>query len=318
MHPENRSWLFVPGDDQRKIAKATTVGADAIIFDLEDAVAAERRPAARSLVAQVLGSSAVAEHAQMVPRCVPGGPETANVLSESRPTGTQYWVRINPLDTPEAITDLAAVIVPGLIGVVLPKIRRASDVATLCHYLTALEARAEMVAGSVGIMVVATETPEMMFRLGDLAGVSPRLRACTWGAEDLSTALGASTNKAPDGAWDDPYRLARSLCLFAARAAQVQPIDTLQADFRDDAALIASTILARRQGFTGRLAIHPAQVAIINEHFGASPDEVAHARAIVAAFAENPGAGAVQLDGTMLDRPHLIQAERLLARPSTP
>lgn len=288
MHSENRSWLFVPGDDERKIVKAATVGADAVIFDLEDAVTAERRPAARLLVAEVLA-----------------GPQ---------PVGTEYWVRINPLDTPEAIADLAVVVGPGLMGIVLPKIQAGADVATLSHYLTALEARAGITPMSVGIMVVATETPEMMFRLGDLAGVSTRLRACTWGAEDLSTALGAATNKAADGGWDDPYRLARSLCLFAARAAKAQPVDTLQADFRDDAALIASTTAARRQGFTGRLAIHPGQVAIINEHFGASAQDIAHARDVVNAFAAKPGVGAVQLNGNMLDRPHLVQAERLLAR----
>ena len=223
-------------------------------------------------------------------------------------------MRVNPLDTPDALADLAAVVRPHLAGIVLPKIRRAADVTTLDHYLSALEVREGVEPGSIGIMVVATETPEMMFRLGDLAGSSPRLRACTWGAEDLGTALGAATNKAADGDWDGPYQLARSLCLFAAGAAGVQPVDTLFAEFDDDDGLVAATRLARRQGFTGKIAIHPRQVPIINEHLTPSADEVADAEAVVAAFAAQADAGTVSLDGRMLDRPHLTQAERVLAR----
>jgi len=290
---ENRSWLFAPGDDERKIAKAGDAGADAVILDLEDAVTAARRPVARALVSDVVSAP-------------PAG-------------ASEHWVRVNPLDTPDALPDLAAAVRPHLTGIVLPKIRSAADVTTLDHYLAALEAGEGIEHGSIGIMVIATETPEMMFRLGDLAGSSQRLRACTWGAEDLSTALGAATNKGAaagpfEGDWDGPYRLARSLCLFAAVAAGAQPVDTLLADFRDDDALAESTRLARRQGFTGRIAIHPRQVPIINEHFAPSTDDVGQAEAVVAAFAAQPDAGTVSLEGRMLDRPHLTQAERVLAR----
>lgn len=285
---EHRSWLFVPGDDERKLGRGAEAGADALIYDLEDAVVPERRPAARELVGAVVSAPA--------------------------PSSSEPWVRINPLDTPDALLDLAAVVRPHLAGIVLPKIRRGADVTALAAHLTELEAAHGVAAGSVGIAVVATETPEMLFRLGELTGASPRLRACTWGAEDLSTELGASTNKAEDGSWDSPYELARSLTLFAARAAGAQPVDTLHAAFTDDEGLTASTRRAARQGFTGKLAIHPRQVPIINEHLTPTAEAVAEAEAVVAAFAAQPGAGTVSLDGRMLDRPHLTQAERLLRR----
>lgn len=284
---ENRSWLFVPGDDQRKITRAATASADAVIFDLEDAVVPQRRTLARGLV-----GTAIADLEGAFER----------------------WVRVNPLDSGETLTDLVAVVRPRLTGIVLPKLRSATEVTTLGNYLSALEAREGIELGSVQIMVVATEAPEMLFRLGDLAGVSTRLRACTWGAEDLSAALGAATNKAADGDWDAPYQLARSLCLLAAGAANVQPVDTLYADFRDDDGLAAATELARRQGFTGKLAIHPRQVPIINDHLTPSTADVADAEAVVAAFAAQSDTGVVSLDGRMLDRPHLTQAERILAR----
>jgi citrate lyase subunit beta/citryl-CoA lyase len=287
MTVEHRSWLFVPGDDEHKLAKGADSPADALIFDLEDAVVPERRPAARALLREVLGS----------------------------PAGrSARWVRVNPLDTPDAQDDLAAVVVPGLAGIVLPKIRRGADVSALDQRLGELEAAAGMDPGSVQIAVVATETPEVLFRLGELIDASPRLAGCTWGAEDLSAALGATTNKADDGGWDSPYELARSLCLFAAVAAGAQPIDTLHAAFNDDEGLAASTRRAARQGFTGRLAIHPRQVPIINECLTPSAEMVEEANAVVAAFAAQPGVGTVSLDGRMLDRPHLVQAERVLQR----
>lgn len=284
---ENRSWLFVPADDEHKIVKALGVGADAVILDLEDAVSPERRGAARAIVREVMSES---------------------------PGSSEVWVRVNPLDTGETVDDLDAAVGRRLAGIVLPKIRSAADVVALDRQIEPLEAGSGRSPGSVGITVVATETPEMMFRLGDLAGCSDRLRAVTWGAEDLSAALGASTNKGPDGDWDGPYQLARSLCLFAAVAAGAQPVDTLFAGFRDEDGLVASTRLARRQGFTGKIAIHPAQVPIINEHLIPSVTDVSEAEAVVAAFAARPGVGTVALDGRMLDRPHLSQAERVLAR----
>lgn len=287
---EHRTWLFVPGDDERKLSRSADAGADALIFDLEDAVVPERRPAARELIAALLSSPPAGRAA--------------------------LWVRVNPIDTPEAVDDLAAVIHPNLAGIVLPKIRRGADVVQLDHQLERLEREAGVVAGSVRIMVVATETPEMVLRMNELIDVSPRLTACTWGAEDLSTALGASTNRADDGAWDSPYELARSLCLVVARAADAQPVDTLHAAFTDDEGLAASARRAARQGFTGKLAIHPRQVPIINEAFTPSAEAVDEARAVVAAFAAQPGAGTVSLDGRMLDRPHLTQAQNLLQRAS--
>lgn len=286
---EHRSWLFVPGDDEHKIAKGAAAGADAVILDLEDAVVEARRPTARALLGEYLGS--------LDPAAV-----------------TETWVRINPLDTEDALRDLAAVVTGQLAGIVLPKPRRGSDVTRLCNYLSALEARVGLAVGTIAIMVVATETPEMMFRLDELAGSSERLRACTWGAEDLATALGAVTNKGADGSWDTPYQLARSLCLFAAGAAAVQAVDTLHGAFRDDDGLSASTRLALRQGFTGKLAIHPRQVPIINDALTPTAEDLAEANAVIAAFAALPDAGTVSLDGRMLDRPHLVQAERLIGR----
>ncbi len=288
MTREVRSWLFVPGDDERKIARGASSRPDAVIFDLEDAVVAERRDVARIMV--------------------------ADALAQPPDDSTERWVRVNPLDTPEALRDLAAIVRPGLAGVVLPKVRSGHDVAVLDHYLSALEAREGVELGSTQILVVATETPEMMFRLGELAGASQRLSACTWGAEDLGSALGASTNKALDGGWDEPFRLARSLCLFAARAADAQPVDTLFSAFDDDRGLAAATRSAARMGFTGKLAIHPRQVPIINEELAPSAEAIAEAEAVVAAFAAKPDAGTVSLDGRMLDRPHLIQAQGLLTR----
>ena len=286
---ENRSWLFVPGDDERKLGRCAQSGADALIFDLEDSVVESRRYVARGLLSEVLASP---------------WPERS----------PQRWVRVNPLDGPAAALDLAAIVGPGLKGVVLPKTRRGADVAQLDHYLTALEARAGVPIGAVQILVVSTETPEMLFRLGELAGSSPRLHSCTWGAEDLSLAVGAASNKGVDGDWDHPYQLARSLCLIAARSAGVQPVDTLFAAFRDDVGLAASAAAARRQGFTGKLAIHPQQAPIINECFAVTTEEIDVARRVVAAFADAREAGAVSLEGSMLDRPHLTLAKRLLAR----
>jgi citrate lyase subunit beta/citryl-CoA lyase len=285
---DNRSWLFVPGDSERKIERSLGVGADALIFDLEDAVAGPRKPAARQLV--------------------------AHELTEPRPTASQRWVRVNALQDGETLEDLAAAVLPSLDGIVLPKITTADDVTILDHYLSALEAARGIAVGTIQIAAVATETPQIMFGLGGLAGCSPRLAACTWGAEDLSAALGASTNKAADGTWDTPYQLARTLCLLAAGAAGAQPVDTLFADFTDDDGLAASTDLGRRQGFTGKLAIHPRQVAIINEHMSPSATEIAEAEAVLEAFAAGGESGAVSLDGRMLDRPHLVQAQRVLGR----
>lgn len=281
-----RSMLFVPADSERKMAKGGETGADALILDLEDSVAASRTQIARGMALDYLHS-------------------------RSDRTGQQLWVRINPLDTEAALLDL--VVVGGAPdGIVLPKVRGAADVIRLAAFLDALEVREGVAKGSIRIMPVATETPQALFALGSYEGCSPRLAALTWGAEDIAAALGASTNRRPDGEYDDVYRLACSLCLAAAHAADVQPIDTIWADFKDDAGLARDAQRARRRGFTGKMAIHPGQVATINAAFTPSDEELAHARRVVEVFESNPGLGTVGMDGKMLDMPHLKQAQRVL------
>jgi citrate lyase subunit beta/citryl-CoA lyase len=210
--------------------------------------------------------------------------------------------------------DLAAVVRPGLDGVVLPKANSADDVVRLADRLGALEAGAGVEPGWTRILGVSTETPAAIFHLGGYAPAHPRLAGLTWGAEDLSAAIGASATRGPDGDWSHPYQLARSLCLFAAAAAEVAPIDTLHADFRDTEGLVASCKRARRDGFTGKIAIHPDQVAPINACFSPSDEEVAHARRVVEAFAAQPDAGTIGINGKMYDIPHLKAARRILAQ----
>ncbi len=280
-----RSWLFVPGDAEHKITRALASAADALILDLEDAVAPANLPAARALVADCLRTH----------------------------PGARLWVRINALGTAQALADLAAVVPAAPAGIVLPKAEGAADVVRLGHYLSALEAAGGLAEGQTRIAVVATETPASLFTLGSYAATPPRLAALTWGAEDLAAALGASANREGDGNYAAPFVLARTLCLAAATAAGVAPIDTVFTDFRDEAGLAAEASAARRAGFVGKLAIHPAQVGPINAAFTPTDAEIAAAERIVAAFAAAPGQGTVGLDGRMLDRPHLRQAERVLA-----
>jgi citrate lyase subunit beta/citryl-CoA lyase len=281
-----RSFLFVPGDSEKKLARSRDTGADALILDLEDSVAPARKALARDMVATALQNK--------------GGP--------------QAWVRINPLDE-GGITDLAGIVRPGLAGIMIPKIGGIADVIRLGHYLDVMEARENLPAGAVRILPVATETPRAPFGLSEIADARlPRLLGLTWGAEDLSTALGASTNQDETGAFAFTYRMVRSMCLMAAKAAGVEPIETLYADFRDTDGLLASCAAAAREGFTGRIAIHPAQVAGINQAFSPSEADVAHARRVIEAFAAQPDVGTVGLDGKMLDIPHLKQAKQVLAR----
>ena len=286
-----RSFLFVPGDSQKKIDKAYGTDADALILDLEDAVAPANKPRARELVPAYLCSR---------PR--------ANRKSE-------IWVRINPLDTEFALLDLAAIVAAEPNGLMLPKANGPEDVMRLSHYLDALEIQGRVEPQSIGIIPVATETATSPFRLGDYSRARlARLRGLTWGAEDLSTAIGASTNVDSSGELALTYRLVRSLTLLAAHAAGVQAIDTLYADFRDEVGLRISSRASNTEGFTGRVAIHPAQVRTINESYTPSPEEIQHARRVVAAFEAQPGAGTVGLDGKMIDIPHLKQAQSILAR----
>ena len=287
--PHMRSWLFAPGDSARKMGKAIASAADIALLDLEDSVALENKPAARALVAEVLAEA------------------------DNR---ARLWVRINPLTTPHAIADLVAVIPARPGGVFLPKAEGAADITHLHHYLTALEAANGIAQGSTLIAALVTETAAAMFKTGDYAGDYPgreRLVAMSWGAEDLSSALGAREQRGADGEYSHTYEMARSLCLIGAAAAGVAAIETVQPEFRDLEALEKRARRVRAQGFAGMLAIHPAQVDPINTAFTPSEEELAHARAIVAAFAANPGAGTIGLNGAMLDRPHLVLAERLLA-----
>jgi citrate lyase subunit beta/citryl-CoA lyase len=225
-------------------------------------------------------------------------------------------VRVNPLDSADALADLAAVMPGAPDGIVVPKTGSGADVVRLDHYLSALETREGIEVGSTRILPVATETASALFHLDSYVGASARLHGLTWGAEDLPAALGATTNRGPDGELAFVYQLARALCLAAAVAADVQPVDTVHPDFRDLAGLEKSATRAHMDGFTGKIAIHPDQVPIIQRAFTPSADELAHARNVVAAFAANPNAGTVALDGKMLDRPHLKQAQRLLSRHS--
>lgn len=282
-----RSLLFVPGDSEKKFARASTSGADVLILDLEDAVAPSMKADARVRVAEWLDRAGEIEPA--------------------------LFVRVNPLGTGLTDDDLAAVVRPGLAGILVPKANGAQDVATIAAVIDRLEAAAGMPAGTVRIMVVATETPQAMFALGSYTPPHPRLVGLTWGAEDLAAAIGATANKETDGQWTEPYRFARSLCLFAAASAQVAPVDTLYADFRDAEGLEADCRRARRDGFTGRIAIHPDQVDTINRCFSPSEAEIADARRIVAAFAANPELGTIGIDGKMYDIPHLKAAQKTLA-----
>ncbi len=282
-----RSLLFVPGDSERKFERARAVGADGLILDLEDAVAPSRKPEARKML--------------------------AGMIAPTDGRAWSCWVRINPFESGMTLEDLAAVVMPGLDGIVLPKANGAGDVVRLGHCLDALEAKAGMTAGHVRILVVATETPMAMFHLGSYAPAHPRLAALTWGAEDLSSAIGATTSKAPDGSFSFPYQVARAQCLFAACAADVAPLETVYTDFRDGKGLAESSLTARRDGFTGRIAIHPDQVATINRCFTPSDEDVAHARRVVETFAAQPDAGTIGIDGKMYDIPHLKQAQRVLA-----
>jgi citrate lyase subunit beta/citryl-CoA lyase len=283
-----KSLLFVPGDSEKKLGKAMATGASALILDLEDSVSIERIDVARGMVRDYLGQN------------------------RDR-TKTQVWVRINPLDTALSLPDLVAVVQARPDGILLPKVHSARDVVLLDHYLTALEARDGGAVGSIRIIPVATETPQAMFNAGSYEGASPRLAGLTWGAEDLATAVGASTNRTENGEYEFTFQLARSLCLLGAHAAGVQAIDTITPDFRDHARLEREVRASRRAGFSGKICIHPDQVAAINAGYAPDAAEIAHARAVVDAFARAGGAGAVQLEGKMLDKPHLSQARRILA-----
>ncbi|CAN7748406.1 CoA ester lyase [Variovorax sp. LjRoot84] len=282
-----RSMLFVPADSERKLAKSVESAADVLILDLEDSVADSRKSRARGAAASFVGAQATT-------------------------LASRLFVRINPLDTALAMDDLAAVVTRGLAGILLPKIRSAADIIHLGHCLDALEARAGIAPGTIRVVPVATETPQAMLGMQSFTTPLPRLAGLTWGAEDLSTAIGAVSNREEDGWYSPLYTLANSLCLCAAAAAGVPAIDTLHADFRDVAGLEAACRVSRRRGFRGRIAIHPDQVATINAAYSPTEAELAHARSIVDAFAAQPEAGTLSIDGQMVDKPHLTQALQTL------
>jgi citrate lyase subunit beta/citryl-CoA lyase len=281
-----RSFLFVPADSDRKLARGPESGAAALILDLEDSVALDRKPVAREMTAAWL---------------------------RARSATPRAWVRVNAFDTGLTMADLAAIVAARPDGIVLPKCESAADLARLDAALSALEAREGLPDRSIPVMPLVTETPAAMFALGGYAG-APRLAALTWGGEDLAAGLGARTNRLPDGTWDEPYRLARALTLMAAGAAGVPAIDTIYADVRDLDGLRAECEAGRRMGFVGRMAIHPAQVAVIEEAYAPTEEERAWAERVIAAFAAQSGAGVISLDGRMVDKPHLVQARRLLAK----
>ena len=273
-----RSWLFVPADSERKIEKALDSAADAIIFDLEDSVAPSQKPLARELL---------------------------GLLPQRRDGEPERWVRINPLGSEAHEDDMDALDGFDVDGIVLPKTENGDDVADFC---------AELAPRSLPVHAIVTETAASLFGLLSYRDAGSSLAAMSWGAEDLSAALGAASKTGPDGELSFTYRLARSLCLAGAVAAEVQPVDGVFADFRDDDGLRAEAEAARREGFTGKLAIHPAQVPVINAAFTPSDNDIAHAAAIVAAFEAEPNAGVLSVGGKMVDRPHLVQAQRVLER----
>jgi citrate lyase subunit beta/citryl-CoA lyase len=283
-----RSLLFVPADAGSKLDKAMASGADAVIIDLEDSISPERKEHARAACLEYLKSAQ---------------PKT------QRP---RLLVRINGLETGQTDADLAA-IVPGKPDAILfPKAEGGESLVHLDAKLTAQEAIAGVAEGSIKVLAQNVESSLGLFLAGTFRGVSPRLIGMTWGPEDLSAELGAEANRDAQGHLTEPYRLARSICLFSAAAAKVPAIETIYADFRNTEGLRRETMDSRRDGFTGRLAIHPAQVPVINEVYTPSAEQIEKAKAVIAAFAAQPGAGAVGIDGKMYDRPHLVRAQRLL------
>lgn len=281
-----RSWLFVPGDNEKMLHKSAGIAADALVFDLEDAVVESRKAVAREQV--------------------------SHHLSQTDRSVSQYWVRINALDTPHALEDLRVVMKSRPDGIVLPKAEHAEDAETLAGYLSELETAYGLKVGSTRVMLVAIETARGLLNIGSYTQVNERVQGLSWGAVDLSATIGAISNVDESGNFTPPYVLARTMTLVTAGACEVQAVDTAYLDFGDEEGLRQDCLQARRDGFLGKLAIHPAQVNVINEVFMPSPEEVEYARAVVKVFADNPESGSVSLNGKMLDKPHLLQAERTL------
>jgi citrate lyase subunit beta / citryl-CoA lyase len=285
-----RSLLFVPADGGAKLDKAMASSADGVILDLEDSITPERKAHARAAALEFL---------------------KAATAKKQRP---RLLVRINGLDTGMTDADLDAVVAGKPDAILFPKAEGGASVTHLDAKLTAREAIAGLPEGAIKILAQSVESAAGLFLAGTFRDASARLIGMTWGPEDLSAELGAEANRDANGDLTEPYRIARAMCLFSAAAAKLPAIETVYVDFRNSEGLRRDTLAARRDGFTGRLAIHPAQVAVINEMFTPSPEQIAKAKAVIAAFAAQPDAGAVGIDGKMYDRPHLLRAQALLAR----
>lgn len=283
-----RSLLFIPADDPKKIAKGLGSGADALILDLEDSVASSRKAAAREIARET--------------------------LSARQPGQPRLIIRVNALKSGDISADLDGIMPGAPDAVMLPKCEGGADIQHLGALLAVREAENNLADSATRIIAIATETPLALFRLGSIPGASMRLEGLTWGGEDLAGAVGSEKNRDESGHYTDPYRLARSLALFAAAAAEVAPIDSVYTDFRNMDGLRAESEAGRRDGFTAKMAIHPAQVEVINAVFTPGPEAIEKAKKIIALFAENPDAGVIGLDGQMIDKPHLVQANRILAR----
>jgi citrate lyase subunit beta/citryl-CoA lyase len=285
-----RSLLFTPGDSDRKLTKGLTIGADVILIDLEDAVASENKVAARENVADFLRQD------------------------ETRKSPTPLYVRINDLETEWAMADLEQIVPSQPAGIMLPKTRSNVDVETLAKILDSLEQKAELKLGQTQILVIAPEISEALLNMPSFQSCGPRVSGIAWGSEDLATSLGARSSLDDQGVYRAPMDLARTMCLCAGSAADIHAIDTVYPDFRDLEGLKHNAERAAADGFSGKLAIHPDQVAVINAAFTPTDDEIAHARGIVAAFEAQPGAGVINLNGAMVDRPHLAHAQKVLER----
>lgn len=285
-----RSMLFVPADSEKKIAKAMSVGADGLILDLEDAVAAANKAAARPLAAAFIRET------------------------RAKAVRPRLYVRMNAFDTPYWADDIAGVIAARPDGIMLPKARSGADVDRLAQLLDRAESEHGVPLATTRIIALATELPAALLAMSTFIDVTPRMEGLTWGAEDLSAIVGSSATREPNGVWTSPYLLARNMTLMAATAGGRQPLDTVYVNFRDSAGLAEESRIAARDGFTGKMAIHPDQVATINAAFTPSAADIAWAEEIAALFAANPGAGALSLKGQMIDKPHAVRAERILAR----
>ena len=287
-----RSFLFVPGDSERKLKKAYATNADAIILDLEDSIATERKSNARQFVRAAIN---------------------AHNNRESK-NSKKLFVRINGLVSSEYTNDLKAVVSPGLDGIVLPKVESFEDIEFVAKHLLGLEGPAGVKVRGVSIFALTCETARAVIKLNSFLDVHHRLKYLSWGAEDLRVDLRAANNRSDDGRWTEPFINARNQCLFAARATKSQPIETVFADYANLKGLEVDCLRSKRDGFSGRIAIHPSQIDVINRCYSPSETEIALAKRIISAFQKKPDHGAVGIDGRMYELPNLQAARDLLGK----